>query len=63
MVDFAVVRAASFSMIAWTISIGMSMLQLNMLGQDGDASILLDTADNDPNTSLEVREALHRIFF
>ena len=63
MVDFAVVRAASFSMIAWTISIGMSMLQLNMLGQDGDASILLDTADNDPNTSLEVREALQQIFF
>ena len=63
LVDFAVVCAASFSMIALTISIAMSMLQLTMLGQDGDASVLLDTTNNDPNTAVEVKEALKRQVF
>ena len=50
--------AASFSMIAWTISITMSMLRLTMLWQDGDASTLFDTTNNDPNTAVEVRGCL-----
>ena len=58
-VDFAVVYDVSYGMIALTcISIAILMLLITMLGQDGYGSILLHTTDNDPNSAVEVREAL-----